>query len=271
VTPKPTADWELAVPAWGIERAEGEALQGLRKRLGHPAGPSLPGGFLKQADEQTLVGLSAAYCALGQLSLSPEQLAPWAVVGAPRFLGRSLLADALTRFRRDGAWGVSPHLPANACLHSLSGAVSVALKIHGPNIGVGGGPHSLTDGFLAAFALSDLNTLPGVLLVLTELDPEPATGADGRHLTPCTCSALCLALTRALDHAEGLTLRLNCTLPEPAVDASVVLEPRLGPLLAALQSLATAPAGSSFEWPLGGVGRLTWRRHGMPELQRSAA
>jgi 3-oxoacyl-(acyl-carrier-protein) synthase len=119
----------LSVPA--------EAIAGLRQRPGPVVGEPLPTTFLKHADEQTVVGLAAVYQAIDDHALAPagaaRPFADWAVVAAPRFIGRAALAQALPRFVREGAWGVSPHLIPHRSLHSMSGAISLALKAHGPN------------------------------------------------------------------------------------------------------------------------------------------
>jgi hypothetical protein len=95
------------------------------------------------------------------------------------------MAAALQRFAAEGAWGVSPHLIPHRSRHSISGTVSQALKIHGPNFGVGGGPGGTVEVLLAATALLEGKRLPGVWIVLTCLDPESPPDEAGR-LAPGT-------------------------------------------------------------------------------------
>ena len=119
----------------------------------------------------------------------------WGVVAAPRFLGQPAMAAALKRFQAEGAWGVSPHLIPHRSLHSISGTVSQALKIHGPNFGVGGGPGGPADALLAAAAMLEGQHLPGVWLVL-RLPWTPSrrrTKRDGRR-PGGMCVGLALAL-----------------------------------------------------------------------------
>src|SRR5439155_569002 len=81
--------------------------------------------------------------------------AEWGVVAASCHLGRSQLVVALKRFAEEGVWGVSPHLIPHFALHSPAGTLSLALGAHGPNLGVGGGPGSTTEGTLTALTWLD--------------------------------------------------------------------------------------------------------------------
>src|SRR5262249_53454786 len=118
------------------------------------------------------------------------------------------MAYALQRYATEGAWGVSPHLIPNRSLHSVSGAVSLALKIHGPNFGVGGGPGCLLEVLRTATAVLHGDRLPGVWVVLTAWDPEPTP--DGRNAPPaeCHCLGLALGLMAARAGWRGPRLRL---------------------------------------------------------------
>jgi hypothetical protein len=264
-------DWECAVAAAAVKRFSCAAFADLRKTLGPADGKPLPASFLKQVDDQTLVGLAAVYAALGQAGLASHEVERYGVVAAPRFLGRNLLANALAKFKAEGAWGISPHLPANACLHSLSGAISVALKIHGPNLGVGGGPNALADAFLTSIALCDLHALPGVLLVITSFEPEPIPDAAGQHSQDCTCAALCLMLRSAVPGWNGWSLRLRHELHETASPGSEAKDPPLSELLAGLEALTTNPQHADFHWSLPGVGTLVWQQRGQPGSLSQAA
>jgi hypothetical protein len=193
-------------------RVSHEALGPLRRQPGLVYGDSFPVAFLKHVDEQTVVGLTAVYQAIHDHGLTPGPAGPdfttWGVVGAPRFLGRATMAAALQRFAAEGAWGVSPHLIPHRSLHSISGTVSQALRIHGPNFGVGGGPGAAAEAVLAAAALLECRHLPGVWLVLTAMDPEKAPDATGRPASGTLCAALALALVPALPGWAGIRLRV---------------------------------------------------------------
>jgi hypothetical protein len=161
-----------SLAAQGRVRVPVEALPELRRRPGPVPPDTLPTSFLKHADEQTIAGLAAVYHAIADHGLAGTDFSRWGVLAAPRFLGRNTVGAALTRFDAEGAWGVSPHLIPHRTLHSISGTVSHALKIHGPNYGVGGGPGAVFEVLLAAAALLDRQQLPGIWVVLTLMDPE---------------------------------------------------------------------------------------------------
>jgi hypothetical protein len=164
----------------------------------------LPPSFLKHSDEQTVAALAAVFGAIRQHGLDPGSFASWAVLAAPRFLGRVTMHTTLQRFRTEGAWGISPHLIPHRSLHSVSGTISQALKIHGPNYGVGGGPGSWSEGFLTAAALVGEAGAPGVWLVLTGWEPEQAPNLAGLPVHPsAVCGAVALALVGSHPDAPG--------------------------------------------------------------------
>jgi hypothetical protein len=177
--------------------------------------PPLPANFLKHADEQTVVGLFAVFHAIQNHGLAGADFKHWAVVAAPRFFGRAILAAALRRFALEGAWGVSPHLIPHRSQHSLSGTISQALGIHGPNLGVGGGPSSALEAALIAATFVTKQDAPGLWFVLTAWDPEPivseaaATSRNGFSPTMAsTCKAVALALRGGEPADSGVTLRI---------------------------------------------------------------
>jgi hypothetical protein len=170
-------------------------------------GVELSGHFLKHADEQTIVSLVAIGRAIARGGLDPERMTDWAVIAAPRYIGRLAGAAILDRFGRQGSSGVAPHTVAQNSLHSISGAASIALGTHGPNVGVGGGPWSIGDGLVAALTLLAPQHVPGVWLLLSQFDPEPVPDDVGRPLNSSTCHAVALALVRSGSGPSQLTLR----------------------------------------------------------------
>jgi hypothetical protein len=156
--------------------------------------------FLKHADEQTVAGIAALSQAIQHHALDNVDFTNWGVVAAPRYLGRAACAVALTRFSAEGAWGISPHLIPHRSLHALSGTVSQALKIHGPNFGVGGGREGAAEALLVAGTLLAGGDLPGVWVMLTGYNPElvPANppSAEAPAAAP-DCVAVAVALTPA--------------------------------------------------------------------------
>jgi hypothetical protein len=186
---------ELAAHA--VVRVRIESLAELRRHPGPVHGVLLSPAFLKHADEQTVAGLAAVYHAIHDHGLSGTVFRDWGVLAAPRFLGRPAMAAALQRFAAEGAWGVSPHLIPHRSLHSISGTVSQALKIHGPNFGVGGGPGAAREALLGALSMLGCRRLPGLWVVLTGLDPEAAPDEGGRPAPGTAVVGLALALSPA--------------------------------------------------------------------------
>jgi hypothetical protein len=136
--------------------------------------------------------------------------ADWGVVAAPRYLGRWDIAEAFARFERRGAAGVPPRCVPLLSLHAVAGAVSLTLGSHGPNAGAGGGPGSLADGLLAGMTVCAEGAAPGVWVVLTEWDPEPAAADD----PAAVCHGVALGLIAG---ARGVRLeRGNTTVPSVA-------------------------------------------------------
>jgi hypothetical protein len=244
----------LAAHAWVSVPVE--AVAALRKQPGPCCGKPLPANFLKHADEQTVAGMAAVLQAAEEYrvacSAPPEVFRDWGVVAAPRFLGRSAMASNLPRFLAEGAWDVSPHMIPHRSLHAPSGTVSQALKIHGPNFGVGGGPGGEAEVLLAGLGLLHDMRLPGVWVVLTRLDPElPDDGKTGKPVPGTFCQGLALALEPA--GVAGPTLELTVG-PLAGREAARFT---LGLLVGLLEQLGRQPSVSH---PFGATGRLTLRR-----------
>ena len=205
-----------ALAAYGLKEAGTQAITDLRRSSWSVLNKPFPSSFLKHADEQTVVGLAAVLQAIEQHSLAEEDFTNWGILAAPRFFGRAALAISLQRFALEGAWGVSPHVVPHNSQHSLSGTVSQALSIHGPNIGVGGGLSSAAEGALVAAAMVGERHLPGLWLVLTGWNPEPilmhpttparnGTGVADR----CHCKGIALALKPLAPSWRGTCLRIR--------------------------------------------------------------
>jgi hypothetical protein len=185
------------------------ALADVRRQPGPPSAPSLPANFLKHTDEQSVAGLSAVYHAIHNHGLHATDFTHWGVLGAMRFPGRPIMIPAIKRFAVEGAWGVSPHLVPHRSLHSLSGTISQALKIHGPNYGVGGGNSAAEEIVFAALALLQRKSLPGVWMVVTAQESETALDDDANRPPGKCVRALALALTPSCPHWRGLRLMLE--------------------------------------------------------------
>lgn len=214
------------VAAEAVVRTSLEALAELRRNPGPCSGEPLPASFLKHADEQTVAGLGAVYRAIDKGGLQQTCFRDWGVVAAPRFLGRPAMAAALQRFAAEGAWGVSPHLIPHRSLHSLSGTISQALKIHGPNFGAGGGPSGMAEALLAAAALLQGKQLPGVWVVLTCLDSELPPDESGQLPPGSQVVGLALALTRI--GTTGSRLRVHIVDGAPDEEILSYIKEKLG-------------------------------------------
>jgi hypothetical protein len=187
-------------------RARPADLPALRRRPGPvPEGwTRTPPSLLRYSDEQTVTGTAAVFAAIEAMGTGPDRFEDWGVVAASRYLGRASLAAALRSFKAEGVWGTSPHLIPHFALHSPSGTISLALGLHGPNVGAGGGLHAAAEGFLAALTWLTAGVVPGVWLVLSgwspELIPERRAGATAGAQAPedspvdIECQALALAL-----------------------------------------------------------------------------
>lgn len=193
----PVAVCTLAAHAY-LE-ADGDRLTVLRQNPAPAERPfPLPPALLKHADEQTVLSLAAVLHALPQLPA--RDFSRWAILAAPRFVGRQMFVVGLRKFLDEGAWGVSPHLIPHRSLHSVSGTISQALKMHGPNYGVGNGPLSAGEGLLAAVAMTTRAQAPGVWFVMSSWSPEPTGAVSGVAESPvgaARCRALALALVAA--------------------------------------------------------------------------
>jgi hypothetical protein len=252
--PRSSASTALAcdLAATALIRATPADLPAIRQKPGRVAGEPLPATFLKHSDEQTVVGLSAVLRAIEDHGLMRHDFRDWGVVAVPRFFGRGAFAIALERFRAEGAWGISPHLIPHRTLHSMSGSVSQALKIHGPNFGAGGGPASVIEGLLCATALLAGGTVPGVWLVMTGWQPEVTVNRQGNPTTPdVACQGVALAL---VPPTPGSRARLHLT----AAGAAEYCSGGHFTLEALAGALAETSSGC---WELPGSGRVALERH----------
>lgn len=209
------------ITAEAVVRANLECLEELRRHPGPVHGEPVPASLLKHADEQTIAGLCAVYQAIAKAGLQSTCFCDWGVVAAPRFLGRSTMAAALQRFAAEGAWGVSPHLAPHRSLHSISGTISQALKLHGPNFGAGGGTNRTVEALLAATALLDGKKLPGVWVVLTGLSPELSPDEAGQSPPGTQAVGMALALTSIGKSDSHFRLHIVRGIPDAEVVARI--------------------------------------------------
>jgi hypothetical protein len=227
--------------------------------------PPVQPSVLRQSDDQTITALAAVTRLLPVLeSAHQRRLDRWGLLTACRYVGRSNLVIALNRFRAEGVWGVSPHLIPHYALHSPSGTLSLALGLHGPNLGLGGGLFSGFEGLLTALAWLKGGIVPGVCLVFCGWHPEYVPDPQGEPTSPCRCLALALALVpanSAAGHLDRPRLRL-ATSQKPAppmpvdltkldelLDRSRADQPARNRLLSPGLSLHAAHEGSAIPRP----------------------
>jgi hypothetical protein len=165
---------------------------------------ALPPRFLRHGDEQTVVGLRAVLAAIAAHPEPRPSFAGYGVVAAACQSGRIATAQSLAMLRTSGGVAVSPHIVPQCSLHSVAGAVSVALGMHGPNIGASGGQHAVSEGLFTSLSLLAADaSLPGIWLVVSAWTQEPSLDAAGKH--DCSppndarsgpiCRALAVAIT----------------------------------------------------------------------------
>ena len=183
-------------------------IAALRDAAGLSGAPALPPRFLRHCDEQTVVGIHAVLRAIAALPNAGRGVGDDAVVAASCQAGRIMAAKSLALLKTGGAVTVSTHIVPQASLHSVAGAVSVALGMHGPHLGVSGGADALAEGLLAAITLAADAGAPRVWLVVSEWDDEPVLDATGAATDDPVCRALALAIEPGSAAALGLEVHL---------------------------------------------------------------
>ncbi len=197
------------VAAAAFRCADAELISQTRRQPIAVGTEKLPLSFLKHAEDQTVVALLTVLDALDAQDWHAKSFADWGVIAAPSRFGRHGMAASILGYCKEGPWGVSPHVIPQQSFHAMSGAISQALKIHGPNFGVSGGPNPGPDGILLAAAMLADGNLPGLWLLVTGHESEWIPSADGQPSPPPVCNALALALTPTDTEAVGLQLEVG--------------------------------------------------------------
>lgn len=172
------------------------------------AAEKLPVSSLKHFDDQTLLALLAVQDALAAHNWPEKSFADWGVLACSSFFGRAGNAQAVQRFQQEGAWGVSPNMIPHHSLHAVAGTISQALKMHGPNFGVGCGAVPGPEAILLAAAMIGDQRLPGLWLVLTGWQTEFIPEKELHATNAPACHAVALALT-PMNEETGPTLLVN--------------------------------------------------------------
>lgn len=181
----------------------------VRKALGFPGAEPFPPAMLKPSDEQTVVAVAAVVQAIERAGLQDEDFSQWAVVAAPRFLGRLAASEIIFRFEgpKKGS-KVSPLFVPHRSLHAISGTISQVFNIKGPNFGVGGGHNAAVEGLLNAISLLDDHQLPGLWMVMSQCHPEPEPDSQAINTVPVICHAIALGFAPVAEEWQGLRLSL---------------------------------------------------------------
>jgi len=242
-----------ALRAYGIVQATAETLPALRKHPGSPDGVAMPANLLNHVDDQTVVALAAVLRAIDSFQLKKQDFRKWGVVGSPRFAGRRSFNVSLDKFQRQGPLSVSPLVIPFLSLHAVSSLISLALHIHGPAIGVGGGDGEFVQALLMGLALQQQQELPGVWVVATGWNPDPVAECGASAEAQPVCQAAALALLPHGADAPGPRLRL---VPTDGHDAALRGPPSLPDLMQFLSSASTTNAARTWCCPLPGNCRL---------------
>ena len=144
-----------------------------------PAGsPPLSKRFLRHADEQSVVAVRAVQQAVA--AGSETDISHDGVIAAPCQAGRIASSQTLSKYATGGGVTVSTRIVPQASLHAVAAVVSVGLGMHGPSLGVGGGPEAVVEGLLTAAALADTPGVTGWWLIASQLHAEPHLDAAGQ-------------------------------------------------------------------------------------------
>ena len=248
----PSQFLECEIRAHASVQVPTDQVAPLRRHPGPVPGTTFSPALLRFADEQTVVGVAAVLQAIEAHGLRGTDFTNWGILGSPLFLGRATIVHSILRFRKEGAWGVSPHIIPHRLLHSVSGTLSQVLGVHGPNYGVGGGADGISEAFLTAFTLINTEELPGLWLMLTGHDPEPALNEQGLVAAPGVCQAHAFALTKPQADADNLRLRLSPQASPRACGISTELVSH-----EALHAALTGPTPAPACWRIDDFGTLS--------------
>ncbi len=235
-----------AVEAYGVVKVAVEEIAALRKAPGPLGGRTIPPSLLKHADHQTVLGLAAVLRAIDDFGWHDRSFEDWGLIASPRFLGRIIVTAAMERFQERGVSSMSPLIIPTLSLHAVAGSLSLALKTHGFNYGVGGGHGHLGEAIVTGLAARDDNGVPGVWVVATQFSPEPILTRSAQVLNPAFGHGLALALTTTPPARARWNLRVVPTSSslDPGDERDVSgIDPPSGQV--ALAEFLTAPLATS--------------------------
>ncbi len=209
---QPTSQTKLetcyGVHAYAVVNSPLESIPDLKKQLCSLDGTRFAPAFLKPSDEQTVVSLAAVLEAIRDFNLMDEDFSQWGIVSAPRFLGRINGGQAIHKFNVGGAWKASPLFVPHHSVQAVSGTISQALKIKGPNFGISGGSNALVEGLLTTLTLLENNQMPGLWATFSQCYPEPELTPQGDPIHPVQVCAIALGFKPVGEDWHGLRIRL---------------------------------------------------------------
>lgn len=212
-------------------------IAALRDAPGPATDPPLPKRFLRYCDEQTVVGMAAVLQAIHRLPAPRPTFDRWGVLAASCQAGRIMGAAALIGTRKIGPQGVTPHVVPQCSLHSPASAVSVALSMHGPHFGIGGGPEAFDEGLLVACSMVSQPHW----LTLTAWATEPSLDAEGSPISDPICRGLAIALVPGEAEAAAATITVS---PSARREAAAI-PGEFASMASRIRSLAEALSGES--------------------------
>jgi hypothetical protein len=249
-TPSARTAIEARVLTWATVRATAAEVAQWRKQP-NPQPPSpLSPSQLKNSEEQTIAALWAVSEAVRGIERGSVDFSRWGAIAAPIFFGRVAVPTSCERYRAEGAWGVSPHSVPQHSLHAISAAVSLLLKMHGPNFGVGNGLDTANDGWLTIATLLSENSIPGIWLLLTGHVGEYLPGGEGHTEQRPPLEAAAIALVPGSTTQSGLQVRIGAE-EAPSAFLDAMPEFSLGAFIDELRRNDTPPAAM---WRLPGGG-----------------
>ncbi len=223
----------------------------LRKNPGSHRGQSFI-GLVRQSDEQTVLALAAVMKTIERMGWQDRSFANWGVVASGRSFGRVRFDSAIERYRRMHTRGASPLVVPHLSLHAMSGTLSIALGMHGPNFGVSGQANHLGETLLAGLGMIEREAVDGLWVVACDLDPEPSLDARGEPAN------------EVIGHAAALAITHDDAIMELSVGPGIQTVGTLDGLIDWLE----APGYSSWRCGVAGVGVLDVRRVA-PALRRA--
>jgi hypothetical protein len=277
----PALEAECRITTHAFVEARLSSMGALRNRAAPEGAPQLPPRFLRHADEHTVVGMRAVLTAFAKVATTASlpPMACHAVIAAPCQAGRIATAQALAGLETSGPSAIKPHIVPQCSMHSVAGAVSVAIGAHGPHLGVGGGPDALSEGLLVVASLLAGGGDPqcrAAWLIATEWDVEPALDTSGIPTDDPLCRAIAMFLEPSgmaddVDRTGSLTLAFRQSRRRPTGGKPAATSCTIAAMRAALGDADDRPAADTTTLICLGGFEVEVTRHERHQVLREAA